>query len=340
MHLQHITIQNFRNHKELSFDLPELTYISGKNGAGKSSVVEAVYLLLTLKTFRRQSLAEARAFTEPFFRLSAQFGDSAYSDVVFFYQDKRILQSGGVEVASLSEYTNALPVICYSPGFDSVLSKEHTERRNFLDRMVFYTNSSHLALVKSYNALLARKRAELDNETASAELISVLNSQMLPISREISQNRKILVNEINNSLLLDGLTALFMPEMRLSLAANEIDLDRTAEEIEKKRPLTGCHKDLLYIKKDGKVLEKFQSFGQRKSALLFILYHLAKRIEEIRKCDIMLLLDDFEAGLDTERCGALSELFVGQGDCRFRRQIVLTGIENRHVFQATDLRLG
>ncbi|MDR2884973.1 MAG: AAA family ATPase [Deferribacteraceae bacterium] len=340
MFLKELSLQNFRNHRELSLDLHELMYISGNNGVGKSSIVEAIHLLLTLKTFRHQSLSEVRTFAEPYVRISAHFEGGNYDDLVFFYQDKRILKAGGQEIVSLSDYTNALPVICYSPGFDTILSKDHSERRNFLDRMVFYTNHSHLNLVKSYNALLLRKRAELDKDNPDSELLNILNTQMAPISKEISQNRNILVHEINNSLLsTEELTTLFMPDMRLSLSINDIDCDDVATEIEKKRPTMGCHKDLLYIRQNGRVLEKFQSFGQRKSALLFLLYHLAKRVEEIRKCDIMLLLDDFEAGLDGERCSALSELFLMHPKGEFKRQIILTGVTNQYINGANEIKL-
>jgi recombinational DNA repair ATPase RecF len=70
-------------------------------------------------------------------------------------------------------------------------------------------------------------------------------------------------------------------------------------------------------------MEKFQSFGQRKSALLFLLYHTAKYIENKRSVQALILLDDFEAGLDNRRKEALDGLFS------YGFQTVITGLEEK-----------
>jgi DNA replication and repair protein RecF len=341
MLLKNINLQNFRNHKELSLELSETMYISGRNGAGKSSIIEAIHLLLTLKTFRQQNMSEVLSFSEDYFRISAEFDRSdIYRDVVFFYKDKRVLKANNTEMREISNYTTELPVVCYSPGFDTILAKEHADRRSFLDRMVFYTDHNQLNLIKNYNALLLRKRAELEKDKPNIDILNILNEKLTPISASISENRVNLIDEINNSIsTTKELGKIFMPNMFLTLGTSVINNDRLSEEIEKKRPLFGCHKDLLYIKQDGRVLEKFQSFGQKKSALLFILYHLALHIEKNRKCDIILLLDDFEAGLDDGRCGALSELFFASSKGNFRRQIVQTGITNRYSKGVHEIKL-
>jgi DNA replication and repair protein RecF len=102
------------------------------------------------------------------------------------------------------------------------------------------------------------------------------------------------------------------------------ELKNTKHEIMSEKVLYGCHRDRVYIKNSEGTGEKFMSFGQRKTAILFILQVAAKRIEQFRKSGIILLLDDFEAGLDNSRINLFGAQFLN--DSKYARQIILTGL--------------
>lgn len=341
MLLKNISLTNFRNHRQFSLELPDSSipvYISGENGAGKTSLIEAVYLIYTLRTFRQQALSDIRTFNEAFMRIEGEFeGQENIEKAVFFYQQERRLLINGVEnFMSNAEYTHITPVICYSPSFESLLSPEHSDRRRFLDRMIFYTDKTHMAHVKRYNLLMQRKRAELDRDKPDKELLSILNDQLAPLSSIVSEARRKLVEGINSSLKSTPYeVALLMPETELVLSVNSLDGRDFDAETARGRPMYGCHKDLLYVKKSGKIIEKFQSFGQKKSCLLLLLYHLALMVQSERKDDIVLLYDDFEAGLDDGRIAVLNRLMADG----VKRQLILSGIDNKRHPDALTVKL-
>ncbi|MDR2868878.1 MAG: AAA family ATPase [Deferribacteraceae bacterium] len=342
MILSKLSLNNFRNHQQLSLELPSINqplYISGENGAGKTSIIESIYLLYTLRSFRSQPLNEIKSFNSEYLRIHGEFVRGDIDNATLFYQQERkFLIDGQENSLPLADYSYITPAICYSPSFETLLSSEHSERRQSLDRIVYYTNKTHMANVKQYNQLLQRKRAELDRDRPNETVLDIINEQLAPLSEQISAARASLVADINQAVAESGeLAQTLMPDIELSFSANSLDGRDFANEIDKRRPMYGCHKDLLYVKRDGKIIEKFQSFGQKKSCLLFLLYHMATIVQRQRQTDIILLFDDFEAGLDAGRASKLTSLFTSLMDGHM--QLILSGIENRHYKEAAELKL-
>ncbi|MDR2401313.1 MAG: AAA family ATPase [Deferribacteraceae bacterium] len=323
-------LKNFRCHKDLTMEFSQNPfYIAGRNGSGKTSAAEAVFTLLTLKSFRKINIKDAVSYGEEYLRISLSFDWEIPKELVYFYDSVRRLMTDGEETASPADFSHILPVICYSPGFETLFSNDHQERRASLDRIIYYNDKRYVEDVRRYNALLARKRAELSAERPDSDVLSALNLQLAPLSGSISQARGALIGDINIELSADPIYHEIIPELILALDVSPMlkdDKETLLREMQAKRPLCGCHKDLLYLKKGGVAVEKFQSFGQRKSALLFVLYHVSKIIEKKRNQGIILILDDFEAALDNNRINLLEGLFLS-GNNGLNRQVILTGIE-------------
>jgi DNA replication and repair protein RecF len=310
-------------------------YISGANGAGKTSVIEAIFYLYTLRTFRSQTLNEIRTFGADYLRVHGEFDPTnaaEFTTATLFHQHTRkVLLDGEPSELSAIDYSYLTPTICYSPSFETLLSSEHGERRQSLDRFVYYTDKSHMLRVKQHGLILQRKRAELASDEPDKAVLAILNEQLAPLSEAISSSRSKFVAEINAmAQSMPASASLLMADMELSLNINSMAERDFAKELEGGRPLYGCQKDLLYVKKQGKVIEKFQSFGQKKSLLLYLLYNTARVIGSWRKSDISLLFDDFEAGLDAGRTEALRGLFTGLARSGGHTQLMLSGIVNTH----------
>ena len=331
MILTSLHLTNFRNHKEFKCTLPEGSlYISGENGTGKTALIEAVFLLLTSRSFRSQNISEIKSFHEPCLRVAAEFEGSMFQKALLFYDKAKKFLVDGADY-DFAGFSHSLPIVTYSPEYEGFLSDTHKERRAFIDRLIFYLDSTHVASVKKYNALLARKRAELSSDKPDKELLSILSTSMQPLSETISSKRTAFLKELNRSFATSAEETLFMPGMTLSLQTSSILVREPDAEIKAAKPLYGCHKDLVYLREGGKIVEKFRSFGQKKSALLFLLYHTSKMLKKSNR-EHLIMLDDFEAGLDEKRIALLSKLFKESDS-----QLIMTGLRPRSGFETLTL---
>jgi DNA replication and repair protein RecF len=134
--INRVVLQNFRCHNNFSLNIDNSPlFITGENGKGKTSIIEAVYLALTLRTFRKHSLSEIVHFGDNFLRIIVNFSESDLSELVYFFNGKRRVLLDGIDSISAAELAFLYPVLCYSPHFETILSPEQAERRSFLDRV-------------------------------------------------------------------------------------------------------------------------------------------------------------------------------------------------------------
>jgi DNA replication and repair protein RecF len=250
------------------------------------------------------------------------FSESNLSELVYFFDGKRKILLDGVSSISAAESAFLYPVLCYSPHFETLLSLEQTERRSFLDRVIYYMDKIHIEDIKAYNGLMMRKRKCLTSQKVDSKVIEAINERLKPLSIKISEKRKKLIERLNADLTKEPYYNKLVPDLLLGYTISE--LKDTKQEIAAKKILYGCHRDRVYVKSGKNVNEKFMSFGQKKSAILFILQVTAKHIEQFRKSGIILLLDDFEAGLDSNKIDLLGTQFLN--DSEYVRQIILTGL--------------
>lgn len=77
MYLQHLHLENFRNHQQLELDFhanQRINYLIGQNALGKTNLLESVYLLALTKSFRGQKSAELINWQSEYARVKADFG--------------------------------------------------------------------------------------------------------------------------------------------------------------------------------------------------------------------------------------------------------------------------
>ena len=324
MKINFLTLVNVRNHARSSFELPDEVLFTGANGSGKTTVLEAIYLLLAAKGFRKQPISNIISFNQSFMCIEAETEENDLKrEIKLKYGDKKYLLSDDIQIESISDYIFSLPIVCHTPDNPGILSKDHSDRRSFIDRFAFYAEKRHIDDIRLYKRLIAQKSAEIENFKPDITYINVLNEEITRLSHIISERRRNIIAEINENLKKLYEETLFKIEpVLISYKTNIDNRSLLKDEITKKRCDYGIHRDKMDMCLDGNLVEKFSSFGQKKTFSLLVLLSATKHIEEIRKISIMTLLDDFEAGLDINRATLLRERFSN------RRQAVYTGVEN------------
>ena len=135
MYIKRIYLENYRNYSKEEF-LPEkgLNFIFGKNGQGKTNLIETVYLLSSGKSFRNNNLRELINFNfdKSYFRVEIDYvyEQNIESEIKFFFSlsGKKKVKIDGKEIEKNSDLMENLLVVIFSPE-DLKIVKEDPEKR-------------------------------------------------------------------------------------------------------------------------------------------------------------------------------------------------------------------
>ena len=323
MYVLNLRLINIRNHTNSFYELSNETLFTGENGSGKTTILESLYILFGLKSFKKQPLSSAVTFDKDFFRIESEIKDgSLISDVVCLFNNKRTTMINGEDIDNIVDYVYNHPIACYTPDILGILSKEQQDRRNF----IFYYDKELIYDIKHYYRLLSQKLSEFDKEASDFIYLDVLNEKIVYLSEKISNKRVKIIDEINENLkeLYKSLD-FSMENVFINYSSNILNTSLFNKEKFIKKSLYGIHRDKIEMCLDNKIIEKFSSTGQKKTFILLCLYSFIKIIEENRKISIITLLDDFEAALDKKRAEFIKNIFSNS------RQVLYTGVDNTRL---------
>lgn len=331
--LESLNLINFRNHIEFDCEFDKITYISGNNGSGKTSILESIYTTLQCKSFKNSKLNQLINFNSDHFRVQISITQQFPSKISYFYDGTRNLLLNSKKVSSISKYLLENPLFVYSPENEGILSINQTSRRKFLDKICFLNNFEHFDLLKNYNKIITLKKSVLKSPNIDKVYFDTLNEQLFIYSTKIQENRSITLDTINKNIKETfELTDKYLEYFQLKYLFSPITDSKNDEEYRRRRILQGAHMDRIKYHLKGMEYEKFSSYGQRKSFSLVCLNACLLTVEEKLKGDIIFLLDDFEAGLDIKRINLFKDLFS-------KYQLIVTGVSNNHFKDAKTINL-
>ena len=311
MILTRLELNSFRNIRQLSLaPHPGLNLITGDNGAGKSSVLEAVQCLSTGHSFRTRKPRELICHDTAAFTLSASFVDPHTS------QEHRAgllrRRDGTTElrldfetISGISDVTRLLPVKALTPDSHRLVQEGPEERRRFLDCGVFHVEPSFFDIWKRFRRSLSQ-RNQLLRDNAPEREIRLWDDLFAAASVELDALRREYVKSLATALE-DRLTSMgVMFHVKLSYRSGWSDGDSLAELLVRnlethrrmKTTTEGPHRAEMAIYSDDVPARQVLSRGQHKT--LVYLLHLAQldllALREARQA--IVLCDDLTSELD------------------------------------------
>lgn len=324
-----LAVEGFRNlrSQRLPLDGP-LVLLSGANAQGKTSLLEAAYLLATTKSFRSRDFRDVISHGSNFLTVGGELsfpGDSLPINLGIRRhggRGERSLLVGQYEV-KLAEYLGFLPALVMTGDTPRRAAGSPGERRRYIDRATAAAMPEQLPDLAEYGRALVQrnlllKKGASDDELEPWDVILARAGERIAKRRveqisawqgEIRSWRDIFpeVDELRLGYRLSGARG---------GEADLLDRLRQSRASDKKTGVTtvGPHRDDFSLEIGGKSLWSFGSAGQVRSALAITTLAQARQIRNSRKeVEPLLLLDDVDTDLDTSRLGAFLEAASREG---------------------------
>ncbi|HBA89611.1 MAG TPA: DNA replication/repair protein RecF [Geobacter sp.] len=325
MKLIKLKLASFRNLQNMELAPgKKFNVFYGNNGQGKTNLLESIYLLATMKSFKQAKNAELIAFGAEFALIKGVVErDQVRREISVLLEKQGKKAKIDAKLATrLDDFFGNLNVVLFTPEEISMVRGGPDLRRRYLDRAVFTCDLSYLAAYHDYSKILKNRNALLKiNEGAGIE---VWTEQLVHAAKLVIERRKAYLAEIAKLLQgfyseisgndetvqieyrlhgVDGKRYAEDPEAALSEALKA----HAAEERRRCSTAIGPHRDDLYFGLNGRSARHFASQGQQRS---FVLALKMAEIEFITRCfnaPPVLLLDDMTSELDRERNHNLME---------------------------------
>jgi DNA replication and repair protein RecF len=339
MKLERLTLENFRSYKKKVFHFGQTTVIVAPNGAGKTNILEAIYLLST-------GMSERAGVTDEMISFDSEIGSVA--GVVEHNNDRTelsIVLTKGVYMGKRTAkrrylvdgvartragITGKLAAVLFRPEDMRLIEGSPSRRRGYLDETLVMASPEYARALLVYEASLKRRNRLLDairDGLARKEQLSYWDQSIIKNGNILTDYRREFLTYLSQVKTSFG-------EYTLEYEASTVSPSRLAQyesaEIAVGYTLVGPHKDDFRIisnhkfsnsqMETGRDLMKYGSRGEQRLAVLFLKLGNLQYIEEKLKIKPILLLDDIFSELDVVHRREVVKMTEG-------RQTIITSAE-------------
>ena len=336
MKITSFELKNYRNCIDLSDEFSaEKTLIIGKNGQGKTNILEALYFLSTLKSPRTSNIKEFINFNSDNFSIKANIIKSDIESTIevrYKAGEKKQLLVNGLKT-NTKEFRGVLKTVLFSSGDLMLLRGAPADRRDWLDRAIVQIYPAYDERLSKYERIRLQKNKLLKDEFINDDILSVYNEQLAVTGaniifirkkylREISKIAEIKHRAISNTESLT-INYEYAGETIEEIAENlrEELLQRKNEEIARKQTCVGPHRDDIKLMINNTDATKYSSQGQQRTLILALKLAELEMLQEKTGEPPILLLDDVLAELDDMRQNYLLKSIEGN------IQTILTSVD-------------
>jgi DNA replication and repair protein RecF len=328
----------------------------GKNGIGKTNILDAIYHLANGKSYFNPLALQNIKHGEDFFVVDGEFEKNGRTEQILCSLkkgQKKILKRNGKVYEKFSDHIGFIPLVIISPADSDLIIEGSETRRKFIDTVISQLDSSYLQQLIQYQKIISQRNALLKffalNHVFENDTLSIYNEQLNTLGEFIFEKRKKFLidfipifnnyhHEITNSA----------ETVQLVYQSNLFEKDTLTlleENISKDRALhytsVGVHKDDLSFEIDNYPIKKFGSQGQQKSFLIALKLAQFDFVKKQSGEKPILLFDDIFDKLDEFRVSKIIEmvnkeefgqLFISDTHPERTENIVKTTLQSYKIF--------
>lgn len=309
MIITELRIQNLRNLAQITIKPhPELNFILGDNGAGKTSILESLIVLSQGRSFRTPHAADLLGNNGRTFQVFASIRN----------QDQSIHRLGiersgrnwrarkdAQDLKQISQLTRCLPLVLIEPDSHLLVSGPPETRRKLLDWGVFHVKPSFLEIWGRFSKALKQRNAAL--RSRQADLLDSLDAALLPAAEQLNrlrQEHSVRLGERVTQLLprldrdLENIELSFEQGWSEENYADSLSLHRERD-LERGQTVTGPHRADLSFKLDQAQARAVLSRGQQKTLSAALLMAQAQLLASGGETPV-ILMDDLASEFDQQ----------------------------------------
>lgn len=329
MFLQELKLFNFKNYGEanLRFDHP-LNCFLGKNGSGKTNLLDAMHYLSFTKSALNPSDSQNVRLGESQFIIKGTFTiQERLKEVVCSYQQgmKKVVREDGQDYVKFSDHVGKYPLVLIAPQDIELIWDGSEVRRKFFDSLLSQIDHAYLEDLIVYTTFLKQRNSALklfaERGGVDHDLLATYHQKMIPAAQSIFSKRRAFLKEFvplfqqHYQNLADSNDELMSIQYRSDLEGNDFEellAKNLQRDIALQRSSTGPHRDDFLFLLNSNEVKRFGSQGQQKSFLIALKLAEFQCIAERKKFKPLLLLDDIFDKLDDHRIRKIMR-FVAEG---------------------------
>lgn len=317
--IEKLTVKSVRNLHEISIEpATKFNFFFGSNASGKTSVLESIYLLSRIKSFRCKRINDVVSRGEAKLQIIAQGQNKEknFSAGIEKGHGITVIKYNGETVQTASEQARRFPVFIITPDHHVLFTGTPKDRRHWLDWSLFHVEQNYISIWKSYHRALRHRNALLKSDGGfnSTEL-SGWEKLMAEEAIKIDEMRKHYINELNHYLNNQYLPYVLAGKGSVKYLNENYEnedlalllLKNRGDDVKRGYTGAGPHRvDIAFAYEDFNVA-KHLSRGQTKLFGAAIVSTQIKILKDVN-IDALVLVDDLDAELDEASTQKMFEL--------------------------------
>lgn len=312
-----LTLLNYRNYINQSFSFADkINLIIGKNGHGKTNLLEAINLVCKFKPFKKTNFDELINFEKNETRLKAELlNNSNLNEInIQLLKGRKIIKLNNKILYRTARYSTLNKLVTFLPSDIDLIKGQASVRRNYIDQMITGIDSEHMADSKNYYQILKQRNALLAKSPNSPAMLEIWDEKLSePAERIVFRRMKFikkispLINKYYEKISATNSKVDMVYKSTIDITSNfkndfREDLQkRMNKDILRKFTTSGPHRDHIIFRINGEDSSRFASQGESKSLVLSIKSTEIELYEQTSGEHPILILDDVSSELDDMR---------------------------------------
>lgn len=319
MYVTNLKLVNFRNYQELVLELDKnVNVFFGNNAAGKTNILEAIYMTAITKSYRTVKENEVIKFGESYSNIFVNYVDKLdrNSKIQLYIDDnsKKKIKEDDIDIKRASDIIGKYNVVIFSPESLDIIKGSPKNRRKFIDVLLSQISKAYLLKLQEYNKVLAIKNSLLKNDSdkIDKDYLDILDEKLADYIKYIIEERKKIIERINiyASKIQNDLTS-NKEDIYVKYVSDFLGMDKEEiigelkrnrfQDLLKKSSTKGVQRDDFEVYINNLEVKIYGSQGQNRTALLTLKLSELEILKDEKEDTPILLLDDVLSELDNNR---------------------------------------